>query len=95
MPNYRLLYLAQEGRCFYCDTDIVPRQQGAGQRKPKARDWTRDHLLPKRDGFDANDNTVLACSSCNSRKGHRAPTAAEIERYKALEQRMLYLKVFT
>ncbi|MBA3313521.1 MAG: HNH endonuclease [Planctomycetaceae bacterium] len=48
-------------RCAYCDRDL----KGGG---------TLDHVIPlSRGGRTTPDNTVLACGSCNSRKGDRTP----------------------
>ena len=56
---------ARDGyRCQYCGRD---------SRQFKFREClTRDHLIPlSRGGTNAWTNVVTACSTCNTRKGHR------------------------
>jgi len=61
----RLLARRDRYICMYC-----------GQKFPLSR-LTRDHILPKsRGGRDAYENLVVACQSCNSRKGNRTPEEA-------------------
>jgi HNH endonuclease len=66
------LLTAQGGRCFYCEERFRPTE------------WTRDHVRPKSAGFEAPFNIVLACDSCNSKKGARLPTKEELERLASL-----------
>lgn len=55
------LHLRDQGRCGYCG--------GPGH--------TIDHIRPQsRGGGDTWQNTVLACSRCNNRKGDRTPAEA-------------------
>jgi len=52
----------QENRCIYCHAEFT------AERRP-----TRDHLLPlTKGGGDWAMNIVLACHSCNSRRGNLA-----------------------
>lgn len=54
------------GTCFYCDRPLlVP---GEGPRK-SPRMTTRDHLIPRSQGGNRNDdNIVAACYGCNQRR---------------------------
>ena len=76
------LLLAQGGRCFFCLIEIfIPEPN-----EPLPRDCvTVDHFVPRAEG-GAKDwtNRVLCCSPCNSRKGHRLPTAEELNRWNEL-----------
>lgn len=88
----RELYLAQEGRCFYCDCLIDP-VQDPRPRKPltdnKLPGWTKDHVIPKlENGENGNVNIVLACWDCNQEKGARLPTMEELRRFHWLRRKM-------
>ncbi|MBX6766219.1 MAG: HNH endonuclease [Actinomadura rubrobrunea] len=65
----RGVYLRDRGLCGYCGR----------------RGNTIDHVVPQsRGGGDTWDNTVLACSSCNNRKGDRTPAEAAMRLRVAL-----------
>lgn len=50
--------------CRYCGTPTLLTYKGHPQRR------TLDHIIPQAyGGKDELDNLVLACSSCNSKKG--------------------------
>jgi 5-methylcytosine-specific restriction endonuclease McrA len=54
--------------CVYCRVETIL-QPAPSQRY---RERTLDHIVPKsRGGADTLENCVLACRSCNARKGTR------------------------
>jgi 5-methylcytosine-specific restriction endonuclease McrA len=56
----RNIYLRDRNRCQYC-----------GSRPPR-EEMTIDHVVPRsRGGKTVWENVVLACSTCNTRKGNR------------------------
>jgi|SRR5882762_8361897 len=59
--------------CVYCGIGLEMKQ---GWRDDPAKQYaTVDHVVPRsRGGGDTNLNAVLACGSCNSRKGTRHPS---------------------
>lgn len=79
------LFHEQGGRCFYCKADTYLRgggesvaqarlRFGLGPGTPKQlfrrRYATLEHLKRRADGGTrANTNLVMACNSCNSRRG--------------------------
>ncbi len=71
MPRFRVaftrraLFMRDKYRCQYC---------GAS---PGSRELTIDHVVPlSRGGRSCWENCVLACVSCNSKKGCRTPAEA-------------------
>lgn len=70
--SYDRLYKLQNGRCFYCQTMLgnFPFED----RNKKRLGWTKDHFLPKCLGYGLTGNSVLACRTCNSRKGDMIPS---------------------
>jgi 5-methylcytosine-specific restriction endonuclease McrA len=63
----RALLLRDHYVCQYCGTT------------PPRKDLTVDHVLPKSKGGKTTwDNVVIACKPCNSRKGNRTPTEANM-----------------
>lgn len=58
MSKFDLQYVAQNGRCFWCQRFTLPSQ------------LTRDHVIPKADG-GGNDwsNLILAHKECNQARG--------------------------
>ena len=77
----RQLYLAQEGRCFFCEEPL-------GIKK-----ITKDHLLPKsRTNVwrSLRFNLVLAHKKCNCNKGNRLPTSFEISKMKEVYKRVAH-----
>lgn len=56
----------QEGRCFYCQRDLIKEARHPGEKHKAA---TLDHLIPlSRDGDDHFENTCAACPKCNAEK---------------------------
>lgn len=61
--NRRNIFLRDRYTCQYCG------------KAPKDDDMTIDHILPRsRGGVTTWDNVVLACTTCNIRKGNHLPT---------------------
>ena len=59
------VYTRDHGRCQYCGKK-VPRMEA-----------TYDHVVPRKLGGETRwDNVVIACISCNQRKGGRTPLQA-------------------
>lgn len=57
------ILLRDQHRCQYCGTRSNP--------------FTIDHVVPKERGGSENwENLVIACQSCNRRKGNRSPDEA-------------------
>ena len=83
--NNRLLelFLVQKGNCFYCGKPMD--SHGYPSRK---NGYTRDHLFPKRNGNELDNNKVLAHFKCNKKKGGREPTGKEIHKYNNLILRL-------
>lgn len=60
--NLRQLYHVYDGLCQYC-LKKIPYTQA-----------TRDHLLPRsKGGGNQDDNIVLSCKKCNSKKSNKFP----------------------
>ncbi len=58
----RNLLRRDEGMCQYCG------------KRPDVRELTIDHIVPRSRGGDTSwQNCVIACVTCNRRKGNRAP----------------------
>jgi 5-methylcytosine-specific restriction endonuclease McrA len=55
------LYLAQNGRCFYC-------------HKKVGNNFEVDHIIPiSKNGKNTIENLAIACRSCNRRKHNKLP----------------------
>ncbi len=80
------IYGRQEGRCYYCDHDLLPLDvhgKGYDRLSATARSSTRhwwedipelDHKVPiSRGGQHTPDNLCYACRDCNQRKSYRTP----------------------
>lgn len=70
-PDVALLW-AQGGVCFYCNKPLTK------------RDATRDHLVPRCRGGWLDFNKVMCCFRCNTKKGDRMPTEAELAKARDL-----------
>lgn len=78
------LWVKQNGQCFYCTWPMLhPREhapmEGAG---PSPLLATQDHKiprsqLPRGSKWDAH-NIVLACYTCNQKKGDKTPAEFEV-----------------
>lgn len=54
------IWRKQDKKCFYCHEEI------------EYDAITADHLVPlKIKGFHTDDNIVVACQDCNTKKGHK------------------------
>jgi len=62
--------------CVYCR-----RHEHALRRNHRPECLTVDHVIPRRDGgSNGVPNLVTACSTCNTKRGHRRLTKAELAR---------------
>lgn len=73
-----MLFVAQEGRCFHCQSEFVGK--GGPGKHNKHKHWTRDHVKLASQGHGRAKNVVLACGSCNKLRGARPATADEMMR---------------
>lgn len=90
--DYRVLYIAQHGLCFYCGVPMNPKCDGKHKMKPHSknancRGWTRDHFYPRKDGHRLTDNVVLSCSYCNLTKSGNEPSTQQIVAFAVLRKR--------
>jgi hypothetical protein len=61
------VWLRDEGRCFYCDAQMVPEKAHI------------DHRLPRSSGgTDEIANLVVACIPCNTAKSDKHPLWADL-----------------
>lgn len=75
------LFKRQNGRCFYCGEPMKKQRF----KKIVAEDgYTVDHFVPKSLGGNSGGNKVLCHNKCNSRKGNRLPTDAEIDHFMVI-----------
>jgi len=77
----RKLLEVQEYQCFFCEKHINLNSVLA----------TRDHLYPRSEGFTYGNcaitfNKVLACKSCNQKKGHGMPSPAAVKKFWKIKQ---------
>lgn len=83
------LYIAQQGKCFYCNQIMAP----ISVRTERKAGWTADHFIPKAylrpRKLVLKFNKVLAHAICNERKGDRFPTQLEILKFKKLYEDIL------
>lgn len=65
----QILWVAQDGKCHYCDREtVLPKQGMTNTGKSLA---TLDHIITQSDGgTDHLTNMVVACSACNSNRGN-------------------------
>lgn len=69
MRRRAVLFIDQEGRCFYCDEPMA-RPPYRGAMPPNA--LTLDRLMPRSKGGQRGfHNEVAACRSCNTERGTR------------------------
>lgn len=69
------LYYTQLGRCMYCGRPIEFEELG------NTDSVDRDHIFPQSKIKDdsIHNNMVLACKSCNGKKGNNYPVAPEVQ----------------
>lgn len=92
--DYRVMYIAQDGNCFYCQRPLQPKVH----KHNCTNGWTRDHFKPKSGGNTLLENTVLSCHKCNTLKGHQEPDQDELlfrfsrlqENIKVVTERLLF-----
>lgn len=77
------LFLAQKGKCFFCDKEL----DSICHPKSK-RGYTVDHLYPKSKGGSLLRNKVFSCIDCNKNKGNRTPTKEETKKYNKIVERI-------
>ena len=83
---FALCLLSVQGRrCFYCSATL----DGPTTKRPRANQWTRDHVVPQRAGGLSYRNLVIACHRCNSTKGHSAPAVSDRARAAEIYDRAL------
>ena len=70
------LWIANGKKCYLCG-DNVPYST-----------VTRDHVFPKSEGYDLANNTMPACSRCNSSKGHKYPSLQQVRQAVLTYKRM-------
>lgn len=84
----RAAYLAQQGRCYYCQARMwlaCPSELGLRPQSSRSFQCTAEHLLAKQDGGqDTPENIVAACSLCNLRRHQRRSEAPSPAAYRAL-----------
>lgn len=82
-PSREAIWLRDDGKCQYCSVEL------------SLRDFTFDHVTPRcKGGKSTASNLVVACVSCNSKKGAGSimkplrqpyvPTAHELARKKKM-----------
>lgn len=82
----RILYLAQEGLCFYCNKPMSPKTDNV-----KQGGWSKDHFISKQylkrknRHWKLKFNIVLAHPGCNVRKGSRFPTKSEVAKFRKIQ----------
>lgn len=73
MSNYKILknLLASSNHCFYCKTSVIKNRKGS--KICRSNSATVDHIYSKTDIrrfiVQEENNVVLACYSCNQKKG--------------------------
>lgn len=90
LVRFARLWRWQRGRCWYCWHGMLdPRCVGVpfGTRMP-GKMATEDHRWPRHRGGRRNDrNIVLACRTCNGRKGGRSERQFLVQDHAYLELR--------
>jgi 5-methylcytosine-specific restriction endonuclease McrA len=81
-----MLFVAQEGRCFHCQEEFIGK--GSNFATEEHRKWTRDHVKLACKGHGRATNTVLACGTCNHKRGNRPATDAEMARAEDIFQKV-------
>lgn len=80
----QLLWLAQGGRCFFCNEPMLERKPvGTDPNHPNAA--TKEHLFPQSRYPTKTNIWVWAHNKCNVAKGDRDPTLSEYCRYQNIE----------
>lgn len=86
----RMLFVAQQGKCFYCGRFLSVWRVDSGN----PMGWTHDHFFPKSSykdnkqlmamGGHINKNAVLSCQPCNSHKKAKMPTEQQKKKHQRL-----------
>lgn len=70
--NRRNIYMRDQYMCQYCGI------------RPQREELTIDHIVPRSKGGKSTwENVVLACQSCNTRKGNKMPEEVNMRLMKA------------
>lgn len=76
----RRLFIAQEGKCFYCEQNISPKT------------CNRDHFIPRSvvraKNWSLKYNIVLTHVKCNQDKRDRFPTYHEVQKFKTVYKKV-------
>ena len=87
----RQLYALQNGKCFYCQNDMM--EYGYSLYNPLG--YTRDHFFSRYHGFEKlKGNMVLACRACNVKKGNTLPTEKHIHQFQELYKKGLQINEY-
>jgi 5-methylcytosine-specific restriction endonuclease McrA len=71
LDDVEWVYARTDGRCFYCDKEIVLDNRGVLHARGA---WVLDHFIPfSRGGSDETYNLVPACIDCNTQKSDLMP----------------------
>lgn len=80
-----IMFEQQGGVCFWCRIPMSLRKPDSSEQMPAPNYATFDELLPRlRGGTLQWSNTVLACWTCNFRRGTKIATQADRDRLKAM-----------
>jgi 5-methylcytosine-specific restriction endonuclease McrA len=86
----QLAFLAQQGRCYYCDhTMWLHTSSEDAKAKPRRYQCTAEHLVPASEGGPTvQQNIVAACFYCNNTR-HKAGRPLSPLLYRVHVQRHL------
>jgi hypothetical protein len=75
----KALFGIQRGLCFWCGGEML---RGRAQQRDRRRGWSREHIVPRRQAprGGLHGNTVLAHPACNTARGDRPPSLADVAR---------------
>lgn len=102
-PSGPQLYLAQRGRCAYCNSVMCPRPwveeiDNRRLRTNKATGWTKDHVFPRSIGARPWNNVLLSCVHCNQLKRDEMPTKEQVLKavsiYKKLCRKFIVVSLY-
>ncbi len=77
-PIKNLMWMIQEGKCFYCGCNMEKKMRNTGYLQC----LTVDHLIPR--SLGGSRVMVAACWQCNHKKNDNPPSIEELNRFKAL-----------
>jgi hypothetical protein len=86
--HIKMLFQAQDGLCFLCDQAMLLER---GEQDPHGLVVSKEHVYPighpMRRTHDGH-GVVLSHADCNSERGPRWPTEAEVEKAKQIHARL-------